>query len=128
MSEESIRQEIVQLEKRRCEALTSGNVDALGALMADDLVHIHGNGSIDDKAGYLRGVQAKYVFHRVDRGDLRIRIYGDVVVVVGPLNQTVSVKGVDKRNEISALTTQVWVRGDVGWKQSTCQNQFLSVG
>ena len=127
MSEDVVRQEIMRLEKRRCEALTSGDVAALGALMADDLVHIHGNGHIDDKAGYLNGVENKYKFHRVERGDLNVRIYGDVVVVIGPLNQSVSVNGIDKLNDISALTTQIWVRGVAGWKQSTCQNQFLSV-
>lgn len=128
MRDEAIRQEIVQLEKRRCDALTSGNVAALGALMADDLVHIHGNGTIDAKAAYLNGVESKYVFHRIERGDLNIRVYGEVAVVIGTLSQTVSVRGIDKLNEISALTTQTWVRGDAGWKQSTCHNAFLSLG
>lgn len=121
------RDEILALEKRRCAALTSGNVEALHDLMADDLVHIHGNGATDDKAGYLKGVETKYVFHRVERGDLNIRIYGDVAVVIGTLDQTVSVRGIDKPNEIKAITTQTWVRTGGAWKQSTCHNAFLGV-
>ena len=127
MSINKIEDEIVQLEKRRCTALTSGNVGALSELMADDLVHIHGNGAIDDKAGYLKGVETKYVFHRIERGDLNIRVYADVAVVIGILNQTVSVRGTDKLNDIRAMTTQVWVRSGAGWKQSTCHNAFLSI-
>ena len=123
----NIEDEIVQLEKRRCAALTSGNVGALSELMADDLVHIHGNGAIDDKASYLKGVETKYVFHRIERGDLNIRVYADVAVVIGILNQTVSVRGTDKLNDIRAMTTQVWVRSGAGWKQSTCHNAFLSI-
>ena len=127
MNDEAVRNEIVELEKRRCDALTSGNVPALGALVADDLVHIHGNGTIDDKAAYLKGVESKYRFHRIERGDLKIRVYDDVVIVNGPINQTVSVNGVDKLNEIRAMATQTWVRSPEGWKQNTCHMHFLSV-
>ena len=103
----------------------SGNVEVIKELMAEDLVHIHGNGAIDDKAGYLKGVETKYVFHRVERGDLKIRIYEDVAVVIGTLDQTVSVRGIDKLNDIKAITTQTWVRTGTGWKPNTCHNAFL---
>ncbi len=123
----SDEQEIRRLEKRRCQALTSGDVAALATLMASDLVHIHGTGQIDAVADYLYGVKTKYVFHWIERGELDIRIYGDVAVVVGSLEQTVEVRGIDKRNEIKALASQTWVRGIDGWKQNTCHVQFLSV-
>lgn len=119
-------QEIRSLEQRRCRALTAGDVSALGALMTDDLVHIHGNGHVDGVADYLKGVETKFIFHQIERGDLDIRIYGDCAVVVGPLDQTVEVRGVDKRNEIKALVSQTWVRGADGWKQNTCHMHFLS--
>lgn len=127
MSGDTVRDDIIALEKRRCAALTSGDIDAVRELMSDDLVHVHGNGVIDDKAGYLKGVETKYVFHRIERGDLNIRVYGDVVVVIGPLDQTVSVRDIDKLNQIKAIATQTWVRSGAGWKQSTCHNAFLSV-
>lgn len=127
MSDEATKREILELEKRRCEALTLCDIDALSALMAADLVHIHGSGQIDDKSSYLHGVKHKYKFHRVERGDLRIRVYGDFVVVNGPLNQTVSVNGIEKLNQIKAITTQTWVRGPDGWKQNTCHMAFLSM-
>lgn len=127
MSEDTVRNEILALEARRCAALTSGDVAALGALMAEDLVHVHGNGHLDGKDAYLDGVQSKYKFHRIERGELSIRSYGDVAVVVGPLSQTVSVNGIDKLNEISAVTTQTWIRTGGDWKQSTCHMGFLSI-
>jgi ketosteroid isomerase-like protein len=127
VASESAKREIEALEKRRCAALTSGDVGALGELMADDLVHVHGNGHRDGKADYLYGVQHKYRFHTIERGELNIRVYGNVAVVVGPLNQVVSVNGVDKLNTISAVVTQTWVRSGDGWKQSTCHMGFLSV-
>jgi len=119
--------EILRLEALRCAALTAGDVDALESLMASDLVHIHGNGHMDGKDAYLEGVAKKYRFHRIERGELTVRFYGDVAVVNGPLNQTVSVAGIDKLNNISAVVTQTWVLQVDGWKQSTCHMGFLSV-
>jgi hypothetical protein len=94
--------------------------------MADDLVHIHGSGHIDGVVDYLNGVETKFIFHRIERGDLDIRIHGDCAVVVGPLDQTLEVRGIDKRNEIKALVSQTWVRGADGWKLNTCHMHFLS--
>jgi len=96
-------------------------------LMADDLVHIHGNGRIDRLAEYLDGVATKYVFHRIERGELDIRLYSNAAVVVGPLDQTVEIRGDDKRKEIKAIVSQTWVRKIDGWKQNTCHMHFLSV-
>lgn len=127
MAQEDVLQEIMALERRRVEALIAGDVAALEKLMADDLVHVHGNGQLDDKAGYLHGVETRYRFHSVERGDLSVRAYGDVAVVVGPLRQIVSVEGVEKPSRISAVATQTWVRSGGSWKQSTCHMGFLSV-
>jgi ketosteroid isomerase-like protein len=127
MSTESDRQAIIEHEQRRCAALTSGDIAALGELVSDDLVHVHGNGHFDGKADYLSGVETKYIFHRIDRGELSIRVYGDIAVVVGPLDQIVEVRGIDKRNQIKAVATQSWVRRGDGWQQNTCAMAFLSV-
>lgn len=127
MKKEAVEQAILELEKRRVAALIAGDIGALDALITPDLVHIHGSGQIDDKQAYLHGVESKYRFHRVERGDLNVRVYGDVAVVTGPLSQTVSISGEEKLHEVSALTTQVWARSGADWKQNTCHVQILSV-
>ena len=127
MTDDAARQQIEAVERQRCAALTAGDADALAALMADDLVHIHGNGHMDDKAAYIDGFRNRFRFHRVERGALKIRVEGDVAIVNGPLTQAVSVNGVDKINEITAVVTQSWVRGADGWKQSTCHMGFVTV-
>lgn len=125
MSVETVRQEIIDLENKRIAALKAGDVETLSALVSDDLVHIHGRGHVDDKAGYLAGVANKFKFHRIERGPLQIRVYGDVVVVNGPLSQTVSVTGVDKQNDVSAIVTQTWIREQGHWRQNTCHMHFV---
>lgn len=127
MTLDAVRQELARLEEMRIAALLAGDVEALGMLMAEDLVHIHGNGQMDGKADYLAGVKSKYKFHRIERGETQIRIYGDTAIVTGRLDQSVSVNGIDKINEISAAVTQSWLHGADGWRQNTCHMGFLAI-
>ena len=117
--------EVREAEQLRCECLMRGDLEGLSALMANDLVHVHGDGHIDDKAGYLDGVANKFRFHDVERNDLRVRVYGVVAVMVGRLSQTVVVAATQESHPIQAGTTQTWNRTDRGWLQSTCHNAFL---
>src|SRR3546814_7464901 len=48
-------------------ALISRDVERLETLIADDLIHIHGNGKVEGKSEYLEGIRARYRFYRVDR-------------------------------------------------------------
>ncbi|NIJ37487.1 ketosteroid isomerase-like protein [Sphingopyxis panaciterrae] len=123
---QSIQKAIEELEKRRVAALIAADTDTLGELLTEDLVHVHGTGQIDGKAAYLDGVKSKYRFLEIERGDLHIRDYGHVVVVVGSLAQTVNPVGTDSQISVSAIVTQTWVRVDDGWKQSTCHTGFLA--
>ena len=49
-------------------------------------------------------------FHRVVSGKLDIHVYRDVPLLLGPLQQPIEVRGKDKRKDIEAAATQVWVR------------------
>lgn len=124
--DQSIQKTIEELEKRRVAALIAGDIEALGELLTEDLVHVHGTGQIDSKAAYLDGVKSKYRFLEIERGDLHVRVYGEVAVVVGSLAQTVNPVGTDKEIGVSAIVTQTWIRVDNDWKQSTCHTGFLS--
>jgi hypothetical protein len=99
----------------------------LTSLLAEDLVHIHGNGHVDDKAAYLDGVANKYKWYRLERSALNIRIYGETAIVTGRLSQALSIKGNEKVNDIEGFLTQTWVRAEDGWKQNTHHVSVLSL-
>jgi len=75
------RAQIVAAEQERCDAITHGDAHKLGELLAEDYVHIHGTGKVDSKAGFI----ANIVEHprRTERGDLTVRIYGQMAIVTG---------------------------------------------
>jgi len=112
---------IRELERQRGEALVAGKYEELGELLADDLVHIHATGQIENKATYLAGIRANLDFLKVSRASLDVRCYGDVAIANGVLEQTVRVRANNAVAEMRAATTQVWVRRNGRWLQSSFQ-------
>jgi ketosteroid isomerase-like protein len=121
MNDAATAAEIKRLEERRCRVLVARDYAVLADLVADDLVHIHATGMVDDKASYLAGVEQRLDFLKVERKDLTVRRYGDVAVATGSLHQTILVRATKQELEMKIVTTQVWVLQDGNWRQSSFQ-------
>ena len=104
--------EVLELERARCAAISKQDWDALSALLADDLTHTHITGVTQDKAAYLAHVQKNP--RRVERRDLKVRIYGDVAVVTGPQVNLLESDG--GMTEVAIESLQVWTRRDGTWR------------
>lgn len=115
MSEEA---EILDLEQRRCAAISTPDARALNELLADDYVHIFGNGRVSDKPGYVRSIVE---FPRTPvRGDLTVRVYGDTAIITGDvLNRVKQPDGSMKATK--AIATQVVHRRHGRWTFVSCQ-------
>jgi ketosteroid isomerase-like protein len=107
------QQEVVDLEARRAAAIGRGDFEALAAVLADDYLHVYGDGNTSDRAGYLEQVKAG---PRVPtRGPLKVRIYGDVAVVTGDLLNRIRYP--DKPERIlDTFVTQVARKVDGEWR------------
>jgi len=103
-------------EDERTAALLKSDYDALAELVTDDLVHVHATGMSENKRDYLDGIQAKLEFLAVSRPDLKIRIYGQVAVMTGPLVQSIRIKGPGQVVDMTAMVTQVWRLDDGVWR------------
>lgn len=121
MSNEQAIAIIKESEAARCAALLQGDWTGLGALIADDVVHIHGNGSIEDKATYIAHISEKLTFLRVERPSLTVRVHGNTAIATGVLDQTVRLNGTETEISQSAATTQVWVKHGDTWLQASFQ-------
>lgn len=113
-------------ERLRCAAIMEGDVDALATMLANDLVHVHLPGRIDNKSGYLEGVRNKYLFRDLTRGPLDIRIYGNVAVMIGELTQKLILRTTWEVRDIRAITSQVWLKSETRWLLTTCHNAPLA--
>jgi ketosteroid isomerase-like protein len=121
MTEELVQQEIVRLEQARCRALVEADIDSLQKLVSDDVVHVHANGKTDNKAGYLAMVEKQIRFLAASREKLDVRVYGDLAVATGRLDQAIEMKESAQRIDMHVMTTQVWAQREGGWQQVSFQ-------
>ncbi|MCP1603151.1 nuclear transport factor 2 family protein [Pseudomonas citronellolis] len=125
MHTEAIQQEILRLESERCRALVQRDLQTLAALMDDALVHVHATGKVDDKEQYLEMVAKHIDFLSVERSDMRVRVFGDTAIASGRLEQVIVLRESGEERLMKAYTTQVWLRGEGGWRQCAFQATHL---
>jgi ketosteroid isomerase-like protein len=107
---------IRQYEDERSRALVEADYAALADLVSDDLVHIHATGAVEGKKAYIEGLEAKLEFLSVVRPGLDVRVYGNIAVATGPLDQSVRVKGPGVTVDMKAIVTQVWRLDGGRWR------------
>jgi ketosteroid isomerase-like protein len=107
---------ILNLENRRIAALVAVDLNELDRLFAEDLVHVHSTGLAHTKPELLRHVEQKRGFLAVDRGDLQIRIEGNIAVITGTM--TNRMRGKDGNGEIllHGFVTQVLRHSKEEWR------------
>lgn len=106
-------QELLQLEARRCAAISAGDVGMLESLLSDDYVHVHMNAAVDDRTGHLHGVAKRP--RTTTRGELTVRVYDDMAVLTGEMTNHMEVPGEPARI-MHAYCQQVAVRRDGTWR------------
>lgn len=111
-----LRAEILAAESLRQEALIAKDLDALDALFDETLVHVHAPGEVHTKALLLEHVATRGVYLEISRGDLGVRVIGDVAVVTGAVTNRMKAPGGGERT-LSGEVTQVLRRTDDGsWR------------
>ena len=110
MSDEA---EVLELERRRCVAIGTGDLSALSEVLTDDYIHVMGMGVIKDKASYIETIRNGP--RTPERDNLRVRLYGDAAVIVGDLLNKIGAPGEPAR-VIDTVVTQVAVRSAGRWR------------
>jgi hypothetical protein len=103
-----------EAELERCRATGEHDWATLGAVLSDDFVYTHMNGQVDDKDDYLDGL--RNVPRTIRRGDLRIRIYGDIALMNGRQYLDAGT------GEVEGEVLEVWHRVGDGWQLVACQS------
>jgi hypothetical protein len=104
---------LIALETRRCEAIGSGNLDALADVLGDDYLHVLAPGRVVDKAQYIEMIRNGP--RKPERGSLHVRVYGDAAVITGDLDNHIGATAAVRR-VIPAYCTQVAVKRDGKWQ------------
>lgn len=112
--------EIIELENRRIEAMTKGDVKALEEILADDLIYTHTTARIDTKASFIEAVSSgRSNYRSVDRKDMEVRQFGDTAVVTGHAKFHVG------DNKFEARYIDVYAKRNGSWQMVAWQSTRL---
>lgn len=120
-------QTLLTREAQRCQALACGDFAALGDVLSRDLLHTHTRGNSDGYDSYLMYMQTTLELLNVERGELRIRHYGDAAVMTGVQVNTARLRGGDGTlMRIESKAIQVWAKeADGQWRVTAFQATSL---
>lgn len=120
-------QAILEREQQRCQALATANFELLGDVLSRDLLHTHTRGNSDSYDSYLEYMRSTLELLNVERGELRIRQYGDAAVMTGVQVNTARLRGGDGTvMRIESKAIQVWAKeADGQWRVTVFQATAL---
>jgi len=111
-------QDAVLAAARRLEAaIIAGNRTVAGRLLARDFVFIDAGGKVHSRDDVLRGLKAA---PRPGTAHLEIKTHGRLALVTGTYKSAQA----DAREDLFA--TDIWVRGDAGWRALVHHNNVLA--
>jgi ketosteroid isomerase-like protein len=111
---EDVAEQIRTLENRRYQAMTDGDVGALGELFAADLVYTHSDATADSKQSYLDRLASGYFkYGPVSHPETSIVVHGDCVLVLGDMRGEVEIGG--NLRVLNSASLSVWVRENERW-------------
>jgi len=106
-------QAVIDLETARCEAISKGDLTALGDCLTEDYMHVGGAGGVSTKQGYLATIGGSP--RAPERTNLKARVYGNAAVLTGDLLNKIGAPG-EPVKIVETFVTQVAIRNENKWR------------
>jgi ketosteroid isomerase-like protein len=117
-------QAIIDLDRKRMQAMAAKDVGTLEAVLADDLIYTHSSARLDTKRSLIDAmVSGKTVYTGVEPSDVKAQDLGDTVVLTGVAQIKVTANGT--ANAFGVRFTDVYARRDGRWQMVTWQSTRL---
>ena len=115
---------VKEMDAKRFQAQMKGDFDALGSLLADDLVYTHSSAAVDGKTSFIETMRSgRTKYESIEPGEVKVRVYGNTAVVNGVAKLSVTTNG--QTNNFSLRYTDVWVMRDNKWQMVSWQSTRL---
>lgn len=115
-----IEEQILAMERRRCDALLSADVAALDGLLSDRLVFAHATAKYEDKQTLLEKMEmGNIVYKTLEITEPRVVDLGDTALLVSRLTADVTVGGQPRK--IDNMTLLVWGKEAGQWRMIAYQ-------
>lgn len=117
-------QMIIDLDRKRMQAMAQKDVATLNDLIADDLIYTHSSARIDTKQSLIGNMQSGgTVYNSVEPSDVKAQDLGSAVVLTGVAKIQVTSGG--KPNAFGVRFTDVYANRGGKWQMVTWQSTRL---
>lgn len=117
-------QMIIDLDRKRMQAMAAKDVATLEAVLADDLIYTHSSARLDTKQSLIGAmVSGATVYTGVEPSDVKAQDLGDAVVLTGIAQIKVVSNGT--ANAFGVRFTDVYARRNGNWQMVTWQSTRL---
>lgn len=117
-------QKIIELDRKRMDAMSKKDIATLNPLLSDDLVYTHSSARLDTKQSLIGAMEAgTTVYTAVEPSDVKAQDFGDAVVLTGAARISVTANG----NPINfgVRFTDVYVNKGGQWQMVAWQSTRL---
>ena len=117
-------QAIIDLDRRRMEAMCTRDIPALNSVLADDLVYTHSSARVDTKQSLIGGMESgATVYTSIEPSEVRAQDLGDAVVLTGVARISVTANG--RPLTFGVRFTDVYANRDGRWQLVAWQSTRL---
>ena len=117
-------QTVIDLDRKRMQAMATKDVATLESLIADDLIYTHSSARLDTKRSLIDNMTSgSTVYSSVEPSDVKAQDLGDTVVLTGIAQIKVTVAGTP--NAFGVRFTDVYARRNGRWQMVTWQSTRL---
>ncbi len=114
--DDDTRATLLAVEQRRQQALMNADLATLDDLYDESLIHIHAPGLVHTKVQLMQHVGLRQAYLDIRRGELTIRLIGDVAIMTGTLTNRLARPDGGERT-MGGVVTQVLRRCEDGqWR------------
>jgi ketosteroid isomerase-like protein len=115
---------IIDLDKKRMDAMAKKDVAALNALLSDDLIYCHSSARLDTKQSLIGAMESgATVYSAVEPSDVKAQDLGSAVVLTGIARIRVTSGGTP--NAFGVRFTDVYANKGGKWQMVTWQSTRL---
>lgn len=117
-------QTIIDLDKKRMQAMAAKDIATLSEVLADDLIYTHSSARLDTKASLIGNMQSgATVYTKVVPSDVVAQDLGDTIVLTGICQ--IEVVSAGKPNAFAVRFTDVYAKRGGRWQMVTWQSTKL---
>jgi len=115
---------VIDLDKKRMQAMAAKDIATLDALLADDLVYTHSSARLDTKHSLIANMKSgATVYSAVEPSQVRAQDLGDAVILTGVARIKVSANGKDL--DFRVRFTDAYAKRSGRWQMVTWQSARL---